>query len=240
MMLSDSDSSSSTEKDFSTKTYSPNTIRRRKSTEVVKVETKIIQVSATTTTTTTTVQQHPRGSSPHSIASSKHDHSLQESDEDATLNEVMGKFDESYVYEKETDILRFNNGENTSCIQNCNVKNFKSSFVNCSDDSDQTNCPSDLDTGQDAEDECDTDEFLDIDYIDTGSIQVSFLYYFGYLREIYFIFNFFSKRKLLKRMHIKILAVVHIITIMRCQRNDHQKCERVESSKVMDRDERKN
>lgn len=33
--------------------------------------------------------------------------SQQESDEDATLNEMMGKFDESYVYEKETDILRF-------------------------------------------------------------------------------------------------------------------------------------
>lgn len=30
----------------------------------------------------------------------------QDSDEDATLNEMMGKFDESYVYEKETDILR--------------------------------------------------------------------------------------------------------------------------------------
>lgn len=29
-----------------------------------------------------------------------------DSDEDATLNEMMGKFDESYHYEKETDILR--------------------------------------------------------------------------------------------------------------------------------------
>ena len=29
-----------------------------------------------------------------------------ESDEDATLHEMMGKFDESYCYEKETDILR--------------------------------------------------------------------------------------------------------------------------------------
>lgn len=29
-----------------------------------------------------------------------------ESDDDATLNEMMGKFDESYVYEKENDILR--------------------------------------------------------------------------------------------------------------------------------------
>lgn len=30
-----------------------------------------------------------------------------DSDEDATLNEMMGKFDESYCYEKETDILRY-------------------------------------------------------------------------------------------------------------------------------------
>lgn len=66
-------------------------------------------------------------------------------DEDATFNELMGKFDESYIYEKETDIL--------------------------SDDSDPTECVSDLDTGQDGGDECDTDELLDIDYIDTGSIQ---------------------------------------------------------------------
>lgn len=28
------------------------------------------------------------------------------SDDDTTLNEMMGKFDESYIYEKETDILR--------------------------------------------------------------------------------------------------------------------------------------
>lgn len=173
-MSSDSDSSSSTEKDFSVKTFSPNTIRRRKSTEIVKIETKIIHVSATTTTTT--VAHQSQGSGSHSIASSKHDQSQQESDEDATLNEVMGKFDESYVYEKETDILRFNNGEHSSSIHNSNVKNFKSSFVNCSDDSDQTNCPSDLDTGQDAEDECDTDELLDIDFIDTGSIQVQKYY----------------------------------------------------------------
>lgn len=66
-------------------------------------------------------------------------------DEDATFNELMGKFDESYIYEKETDIL--------------------------SDDSDPTECASDLDTGQDGGDECETDELLDIDFIDTGSIQ---------------------------------------------------------------------
>ncbi|XP_053687965.1 uncharacterized protein LOC128737367 [Sabethes cyaneus] len=69
-----------------------------------------------------------------------------DSDEDATLNEMMGKFDESYHYEKETDIL------------------------SCSD-SDPTDCPSDIDTGQDAGDECDTDDLLDLDFIDTGSMQ---------------------------------------------------------------------
>lgn len=69
-------------------------------------------------------------------------------DEDATFNELMGRFDESYVYEKETDIL--------------------------SDDSDPTECASDLDTGQEGSDEYDTDEQLDIEYIDTGSIQEVF------------------------------------------------------------------
>lgn len=34
-------------------------------------------------------------------------HGNLDSEDDATLNEMMGKFDESYVYEKETDILRF-------------------------------------------------------------------------------------------------------------------------------------
>ncbi|EDW02531.1 uncharacterized protein LOC6559219 isoform X2 [Drosophila grimshawi] len=67
------------------------------------------------------------------------------SDDEATLNEMIGKFDESYVYEKETDIL--------------------------SSDSDPTDCASELDTGQDAGDECDTDELLDIDFIDTSSMQ---------------------------------------------------------------------
>ncbi|KAH8415962.1 hypothetical protein KR222_005382 [Zaprionus bogoriensis] len=67
------------------------------------------------------------------------------SDDEATLNEMIGKFDESYVYEKETDIL--------------------------SSDSDATDCNSELDTGQDAGDECDTDELLDIDFIDTSSMQ---------------------------------------------------------------------
>lgn len=65
-------------------------------------------------------------------------------DEDATFNELMGKFDESYVYEKETDILS---------------------------DSDPTECASELDTGQDGGDECDTEDMLEINYIDTESVQ---------------------------------------------------------------------
>lgn len=41
----------------------------------------------------------------------------------------------------------------------------------CHSDSDPTECISELDTGQDGGDECDTDELLDIDFIDNGSIQ---------------------------------------------------------------------
>ncbi|XP_016981311.1 uncharacterized protein LOC108046224 isoform X2 [Drosophila rhopaloa] len=67
------------------------------------------------------------------------------SDDEATLNEMIGKFDESYIYEKETDILS------------------DSDFTDC--------CASELDTGRDAGDECDTDELLDIDFIDTSSMQ---------------------------------------------------------------------
>lgn len=44
------------------------------------------------------------------------------------------------------------------------------SILYCSD-SDPTECISDLDTGQDGGDECDTDDLLDIDFIDTGSMQ---------------------------------------------------------------------
>lgn len=40
-----------------------------------------------------------------------------------------------------------------------------------SSDSDPTECVSDLDTGQDGGDECETDDPLEIDYIDTASIQ---------------------------------------------------------------------
>lgn len=64
-----------------------------------------------------------------------------EEEDDCTLNEMMGKYDESYVYEKETDILS---------------------------DSDPTDCETDIDTGQDGGDEDDTHE-REIDFIDNGS-----------------------------------------------------------------------
>ncbi|KAL7016537.1 hypothetical protein ACKWTF_010049 [Chironomus riparius] len=64
------------------------------------------------------------------------------SDDDATLNEI-GKFDESYVYEKENDIVS---------------------------DSDRTDCVSDL--GQEAGDECEsTDDLLDVDFCEKESKQ---------------------------------------------------------------------
>ncbi|KAJ8936684.1 hypothetical protein NQ318_012503 [Aromia moschata] len=62
-------------------------------------------------------------------------------DDDCTLNEMMGKYDESYVYEKETDILS---------------------------DSDPTDCETDIDTGQDGGDEDDLYEG-ELDFIDNGS-----------------------------------------------------------------------
>lgn len=75
--------------------------------------------------------------------------SARSSDDDITLNEMMGKFDESYVYEKETDILS---------------------------DSDPTDCEdyvdslSDIDTGQDGGDENEPFENDDFDFIDNGSL----------------------------------------------------------------------
>lgn len=62
-------------------------------------------------------------------------------EDDCTLNEMMGKYDESYVYEKENDILS---------------------------DSDLTDCDTDIDTGQDGGDEDDPLE-REFDFIDHGS-----------------------------------------------------------------------
>lgn len=88
-----------------------------------------------------------RRTSSSSSSGSSVTRSARSSEDDITLNEMMGKFDESYVYEKETDILS---------------------------DSDPTDCEdyidslSDVDTGQDGGDENDPFE-NDFDYIDNGS-----------------------------------------------------------------------
>ncbi|XP_017783869.1 PREDICTED: uncharacterized protein LOC108567742 isoform X2 [Nicrophorus vespilloides] len=67
--------------------------------------------------------------------------SASDEEDDCTLNEMMGKYDESYIYEKETDILS---------------------------DSDPTDCETDIDTGQDGGDEDDPLE-TEFDFIDNGS-----------------------------------------------------------------------
>lgn len=142
-------SSSSTEIEVSKKTCSPNTIRKR------KVDTR--QISLGNEKLCDDVSKNGTNSNGADGGA--------ESDDDATLNEMMGKFDESYCYEKETDILR---------CYTINFKTFHSYFsvihINfVFSDSDPTECISDLDTGQDGGDECDTDELLDIDFIDNGS-----------------------------------------------------------------------
>lgn len=87
--------------------------------------------------------ENENGSSASSVT-----RSARSSEDDITLNEMMGKFDESYVYEKETDILS---------------------------DSDPTDCEdyieslSDLDATRDANDENDHLDNDDFDYIDNGS-----------------------------------------------------------------------
>lgn len=68
-------------------------------------------------------------------------------EDDSTLKEIMGKFDESYTYDKETDILS------------------DSDHTQCQDHSDYE------DTGQDAEDEY--EEEAEIDYIDKHAVSIS-------------------------------------------------------------------
>lgn len=94
------------------------------------------------------LQRRASSSSSSSSSASSVTRSVRSSEDDITLNEMMGKFDESYVYEKETDILS---------------------------DSDPTDCEdyidslSDIDTGQDGGDENDPLENDELDYIDNGS-----------------------------------------------------------------------
>ena len=131
--MSDSDSSSSTEKPSKT-LVSLNEFRRK-------------------------YKKENNNSSQH-VSNSTHQHG--ESDDDATLNEI-GKFDESYVYEKENDFLRFSSRSSSHLVLiNDSISMFYS-------DSDRTDCVSDL--GQEAGDECDTDDLLDVEYIDKSNRQ---------------------------------------------------------------------
>ncbi|XP_075165131.1 uncharacterized protein LOC142237637 [Haematobia irritans] len=134
--VSSESSSSLTEVENAQRPYTPNTVRRKRSLQMQQqyhyhhpLEHPMEPVAAAFS------PQRKQPEAPLAVVS----------DDDTTLNEMMGKFDESYIYEKETDIL--------------------------SSDSDPTDCPTDLDTGQDAGDECDTDDLLDIDFIDTSSMQ---------------------------------------------------------------------
>ena len=83
-------------------------------------------------------------------ASASLTHSIRSSEDDITLNEMMGKFDESYVYEKETDILS-DDSDQTDCDE----------YVRC--------CISDFDTGREGGDENDPFD-NDFDFIDKGSL----------------------------------------------------------------------
>ncbi|GLV45122.1 uncharacterized protein CBL_14305 [Carabus blaptoides fortunei] len=75
-------------------------------------------------------------------------------EDDQTLNEMMGKYDESYIYEKETDILS------------------DSDPTDCDEEYDDT----DVDAGRDGGDERDplTDED-DFDFIDNGSLELNII-----------------------------------------------------------------
>lgn len=75
-------------------------------------------------------------------------------EDDHTLNEMMGKYDESYIYEKETDILS------------------DSDPTDCDEEYDDT----DADAGRDGGDERDplTDED-DFDFIDNGSLELNII-----------------------------------------------------------------
>lgn len=75
-----------------------------------------------------------------------------EEEDDRTLNEMMGKYDESYVYEKETDIL--SDSDPTDCDEDYNE--------------------SDAEDGREGGDERDLlDDDEDFDFIDNGSLELN-------------------------------------------------------------------
>lgn len=57
-------------------------------------------------------------------------------------------------------------GELFKIKRNCQIFSWLFNFFS---DSDSTDCPTDFDTGQDGGDECDTDDLLDMDFIDKGN-----------------------------------------------------------------------
>lgn len=85
--MSSESSSSLTEVENLQRCFTPNTIRQKRSSLP-----QYNQLSEAVTRNNK-INQEPVLAAPNS-------------DDDATLNEMMGKFDESYIYEKETDILR--------------------------------------------------------------------------------------------------------------------------------------
>ncbi|XP_069687007.1 serine-rich adhesin for platelets [Periplaneta americana] len=86
-------------------------------------------------------------SSSHTANNYSHSNTSDMSDDDLTLNEMLGKYDESYIYEKETDILS------------------DSDPTDCEEDYGET----DFDTGQDGGDEREPQEDEELDFIDNGS-----------------------------------------------------------------------
>jgi hypothetical protein len=87
------------------------------------------------------------GSGSHTANNYSHSNTSDLSDDDLTLNEMLGKFDESYVYEKETDILS------------------DSDPTDCEEDYGET----DIDAAQDGGDERDPQDDEELDFIDNGS-----------------------------------------------------------------------
>lgn len=89
-MQSSESSSSLTEVENLQRSYTPNTMKRKRS----------LQVHYNTEPVASKMPQKPKARQPDVAPLAM------QSDDDSTLNEMMGKFDESYIYEKETDILR--------------------------------------------------------------------------------------------------------------------------------------
>lgn len=97
-----------------------------------------------------------------------------EDEDDRTLNEMMGKYDESYVYEKETDIL--SDSDPTDCDEDYN--------------------DSDAEDGREGGDERDLlDDDEDFDFIDNGSLELNILDD-GYVNKGHCTYHMFGEQPL--------------------------------------------